>query len=485
MELLKKVCSFFSNKLFLYLLTRYLVYAIQFLSLLFLAARLGPYYYGIWGFILMLIGYFQILNFGIANSLNIYLVQYKGDSQKCNDFIKSAFGAVGLQTVLLMLIACVYSFVNFPIFEKYHVGNLFYIVCMIAGLQYVNIVCCNIYRVKNRLFELAFYQSSIPLLVFITIFFAEEELLLYCLLGAYFFAHILSMGIFLFRGEISFAGHCTWKFVKAIFGKGFFLFLYNSCFYLILTTTSFVISYNYSVEEYGLYSFSYSLGHAVLLMLEAFTFVIFPKLIDRFHLGDNNEIISLLGIVRVNYIVLSHGLMYVAISLFPFLLLLFPKFHNALSALILTAISVLLSTNAFGYNTLLIARNKEKKVSIASVIALSVNISAALIISLIFNAPFYCVMLSVMVSYALFALICAFLAKRELALHFRFFLLANELFPFSLIIPYVSAIVIAFLGKGVFCFIPLLLFVLFNYSSLKKIIFTFKRLSDNPDVINV
>ena len=120
-----KICT---NRIFVYLITRYIVYAIQFVSLLLLAVRLGPYYYGIWGFVLMLINYFSIINWGIGNSLNVFLVQYKSDPIKSKDYISTAFVIIGLQIVLVVCVAFLYACYGFSIFEKYHIGNIFYVV---------------------------------------------------------------------------------------------------------------------------------------------------------------------------------------------------------------------------------------------------------------------------------------------------------------------------------------------------------------------
>ena len=45
----------FKNKIFWYLTSRYMVLGIQFLASIFLAVKLGAYYFGIWSFILLLV----------------------------------------------------------------------------------------------------------------------------------------------------------------------------------------------------------------------------------------------------------------------------------------------------------------------------------------------------------------------------------------------------------------------------------------------
>ena len=70
-----------SNKILWYMATRYLTFALQFVSSLYIAAKLGAYYWGIWSFILLWINIGNMLNWGIGNSINILLVHHKTDSE--------------------------------------------------------------------------------------------------------------------------------------------------------------------------------------------------------------------------------------------------------------------------------------------------------------------------------------------------------------------------------------------------------------------
>src|SRR5690554_3896994 len=79
MNKLKRIVS---NKIIGYLFTRYLTYFIQFISAIIIAVKLGPYLLGIWGFILLLLNYFRIIDFGISNATNILIVQNKEDNKK-------------------------------------------------------------------------------------------------------------------------------------------------------------------------------------------------------------------------------------------------------------------------------------------------------------------------------------------------------------------------------------------------------------------
>lgn len=474
---------YLNNKVFLYMGTRYATYGLQFVLLLIVASKLGPYNYGIWGFITMLLNYFYIINFGIANSVNVLIVQNKGKQTIINDYVKSSLYAISILIGILILMMCLYGLYDFPLFNKYNIGFSFYVICIIAAFQYINLLFSNICRAQGHLLELSIFQTSIPVAILITTLFVNSNYLLYGLLCAYVIAHFISFLFFLYRKRIPLRGKFSGEKLVYLVKKGFFLFLYNASYTLIFTTTASVISYYYTVEEYGHYSFSYNLGHSVLLILEAFAFVIFPKIVDQFYTGTKERIKEVILSIRTNFVSFSHGLMYLAYFLFPYFMVLFPKYRDATPALLLTAISIVLSTNSFGYNTLLISKNKEKKVAIASGVSLILNIIIGILISLS-GAPFYMVVLCMMVSYITFAYICAYYACCFLNDKHDFVSIISSIMPLPLVAPFVVALLVPFFDIRL-SILPLLVFICLNTKPIKEIVKTIKLIAVKPSVIDI
>lgn len=463
--------------------TRYVTYGLQFILLLLVASKLGPYNYGIWGFILMLLNYFNIINLGIANSVNVLIVQNKGKQTTIDDYVKSSLYAILILIGILILMMFIYGIFEFSLFNKYNIGFLFYVICIIAAFQYINLLFSNIYRAQGRLLELSIFQTSIPVAIFLSILIVKSNYLLYGLLCAYLIAHLFSFLFFLFRKGIPLNGKLSGEKLIGLVKKGFFLFLYNASYNLILTTTASVISFYYSVEEYGYYSFSYNLGHSVLLILEAFTFVVFPKIVDQFYTGTKEKTKEVIDSIRTNFVTLSHGLMYLAYSFFPLFLFFFPKYQKALPALFLTAISILLSTNSFGYNTLLISKNKEKKVAVASSISLLMNIIIGIFLSL-YGVPYYVVVVSMMVSYFAFAYICAYFANCFLDDKSNFISIIESIMPLQLLLPFAIALLVPFCDSKL-SVLPFLFFIFLNRKSIRNIIQTIKIIAIKPSVIDI
>jgi O-antigen/teichoic acid export membrane protein len=480
--LLKKV---FSNKVVIYLFSRYLTYFLQFISSIIIAVKLGPYYFGIWGFILLLFSYFQITNFGIPNSINILMVQYKNNAQKVKNYVAASIILVGILGVFIALYAIYYKTMGISLFDKFKIGNLFIIVCLIAICVNINNLLMTIYRVKNSIYEVAFYQTIIPVLIFIVMFFAKDRLLLLILLSAYLLGHALSFLLFMKRKLIPTGGKPDYRDAKEILNKGILLFLYNICFYLIIISTRTIVSIYYSIEEFGFFVFSYSMAHSIVLFLDALAFIVFPKLIDKLNSNDPKQVEDTIKAIRLNYISLSHGLIYIALIVFPLFLHFIPKYQGTLASLNLIALVILLPTNFFGYNSFLMARNQDKTIATISVISLIANVGIALGLIYFFHTTYIYVVFAPMFSYLLFSYLCTFYAKKLLNQNTNFFQVLFACFPLKLMVPYIVAVLVVILGFQYLVFLPFIVFVLLNYSTIQVLRGTIKKMVLKPNFINI
>lgn len=439
-----KVSKIFTNKVIFYLLSRYFTYFIQFITSMVIAVKLGPYYLGIWGFILLLLNYFQQVHFGIANSLNVFLVHYKDDKCKSDNYIANSITLIGGLSLLVFLFALYYYFFGIAYFQKYDLGNYFYWICIIAILQYFNGLFINILRVKNKIMQVAFCQSAIVFLNFICIFFFTGKTLITFLVIGYLLGNLLSLGFVFISNIIP-----PWRnvqispaYLKEILRKGLYLFLYNSCFYFIIISVRTIISYYYTVDEFGYFTFSFTLANAIMLLLDTFSFIIYPKIVSKLSSNNIGEVENILLKIRKSYISFAHLLIYFALIFSPFLLLFLPKYSESLQALNLIALAVLMNTNSFGYSTLLIARNKEKYSSMLSFFALIINILFALLLVNIFKVAYSFVILSVMFTYLLFSFALVVIGKISIG-RYTFHKVIKEFFPLKLFIPYLVALIVS------------------------------------------
>lgn len=480
-----KIKTIISNKVILYLVSRYVIFFIQFLSSIYIAIKLGPYYFGVWGFILLIISYLSYINFGVSNSLNILMVQNKTNEEYEKDFVANSFLLVGFLSVLIVCLAICYSIFDIKLFEKYDIGNYFYIICIIGVLFHFNSLMGTIYRVKNRLFEVAFFQSIIPVLIFFVMFVAEGVDLLPILLGVTLVGHVATLIIFLKNKKISFGGKISSRVSLKLLSKGLYLFIYNICFFLIVLSTRTMVSYFYSIEDFGYFTFSFTLANAILLLLQALAVVIFPKIIDKLHSNKKEAIKNILTSLKVNYITMSYGLMFTALIFFPIFLNFIPKYQETLKVLNLVAISVLLFTNSFGYGSHLMAQNKEKILSMISFFSLVINVGISLILILIFKTSYEYVIIATLISYLFFGFCCTIFSNKLIGRQNTFIQCILDFFPVKLLIPYLTSVVIIAFDFEYLIFLPLIIFIIFNITELKQIIITITSMIHNPKVVDI
>ena len=79
-----------------------------------------------------------------------------------------------------------------------------------------------------------------------------------------------------------------------------------------------IISSDYSPEEFGNFTFAYTLSNAIMLLVEALIFLVSPKMISMYASADLEKIRINMRKIRFNYITLIHLLMYMALVVFPY-----------------------------------------------------------------------------------------------------------------------------------------------------------------------
>ena len=483
LSLIKKVSN---NKVFIYMITRYFVYFLQFLTTLLIANKLGPYFMGIWGFIVLLISYFHQCHFGIANSLNVLIVQHKNDNNYCTDIIGNSFILTGYLSILVIVVYFASSLLDISIFKKYQVDSFFLFICIIAILQYVNLVVINVFRVQNRLIHVSFCQSIIIVLNFVGIFFLSGMNLLYYFIFGHLFGNIIILFLAFKSGIIPKIHQIQARFKtqKIILNKGLMLFLYNSCFMFIIVSIKTIISSNYDVKEFGIFAFSFTLGQSVVLLLDTFSFILFPKLIDKLSSSDYSKVKNTIHTIRVGYISTAHLLVYIALIIFPYFLHYFPKYSGSLTTLNLIVLTILMNVNHFGYSSLLIARNKEKTSATISLISLAINIGLGLLFAKIFKVEFSYVIIATMLTYVFFCYVIMLEGIKLINIKNHSYVIKN-FFPIRLFLPFLFAFLISIFQYDQYIWIPLFLFLILNISEIKEILDLVKKVVYHPNLINV
>lgn len=474
------------NKLIVYLFSRYGTYALQFVVSLIIANKLGPIYMGVYGLVQLLINYIGQFHLGISHSLNVLMVHNKNDKHLCDEYVANSLILYFILSIFIIIFYLFYIISGVHFATEYNIDSYLLPICLIAIFQYFKGVSYTVLRVRNMVHQLTIIQSSeVVLYFFSTLFFDGKELITALvfsqllsysssLLIAYWSNVLPSFHSFNYRVNIQ----------RAILTKGFFLFLYNVSFYFILISIRTLVSANYSVSEFGMFTFAFNIAHAVLLLLDSLSIVVFPKIIDLLSSDDSKVIKKTIDTLRITYISTSHLLIYIALLFYPLLVLIMPKYEDSLTSMNLIALAVLTNTNSFGYSTFLIAQNKERLAAKFSIYALVLNILLGVLLVYTFHVSFSYVILATLFTYLFFSFVVVTSGKKILG-SLNWCSTFKDFFPLRLLIPFSTALVLSIFRIQYLIWVPLICYLLLNFNDLFELKRIARKLIYNPNVTDV
>ena len=476
-----------SNKILIYLTSRYLTYGLQFMLSLVIAVRLGPYYLGVYGLVQLILSYFAQVNFGIPHSLNVLLVHNKSDKDIQNKYTLNSYALYTYQGIIIVVVAVFMFFMGGYDSENYKIEQYIPLIIIIAILKYYITLISTVVRFRNQVNILSLLGTLPVVMDLVIVWFYEGESLVYGLVVVNLISSVMSTIIGYYKKALPVFSirDFSFDFQYSIIHKGLYLFLYNSCFYFILIAVRTIVSSNYSVEEFGYFTFSYTIANAVMLLLDSINTIIFPKTIDLLSSQNNEEKMAVLNKLRVGYITTSHLLVYLAMALFPLFIMFFPRYSPALSSMNMISLAILMNTNGYGYKTLLIAENREKIASRISVEALLITVIVGLILVNIFHVAFSFVIISMLIAYLFLSFFATLEGNKIIVGESNLKSTVMNFFPLRLLIPYLIALAISVLEYEFIIFLPFVLFVIFNFRDiiyLKKIV---DKMVKAPNVIDI
>jgi O-antigen/teichoic acid export membrane protein len=371
--------------------------------------------------------------------------------------------------------------------DDYHAGKYVFPVCIIAILQNYNGLFVNLFRVKNRLNSISVTQSLIVLFPFLTCFFFNGERLLEALVlsNLISFAACVVYSITSGVANRPSRNEVSLSCMKVILSKGILLFLYNSCFYFIILSIRTIVSDNYSIEDFGYFTFAFTLGNAILSLLDAVSFVVFPKVLSLFNSSDLVGVRRALVKIRSIYMISAHILVYFFILSMPLLTYVMPDYAQSVTAFNLIALALLMKSNSYAHSSLLVAKNKEGLSAIISAVGLVVNIAVGMILVKVFRVTFNYVAIATLLSYLVISAWTYIKGEIMLIGSMSLMEFVKDYFPLTLLIPYIVALIVTTLDLYWLFWLPLALVLVLNIKGIVSMIGFIRNILVKPDIINI
>jgi len=450
------------SPIFHYIGINYLTYGLQFINSILIAKFLGVYFFGIYSFLLLINQYLIYAGMAPSYSLNAILATRKNElvfSEKLfnNTLLLSAM-LIGLVSSIVLIIA-----IYIPtIFLKYQFSEYFLLIILIFALTSLNNVYVNLYRTYGLLQKINFNQFIIPLIQFLVILLAKGKVLLYYLLVGTIISNTLSLLLFIHKPPLK----NSFNFEKTIFTelltRGFHLLLYNVSFYLILLSSRTIVSIYYTAEELGYYTLAVNLSNAVFMIVGAFSYVLYPKILNRFYNVNTEEAKFLLSDIRALYITSCYLITYLGFFAIPILELLLPQYNKAMPAFKILLLTQLILNNNFGYSILLIARRKEMLMTKYAFVSMLIIIIISLAITII-KLPFTIIAMAVSFGFLYYCVRITKKALEEITQNNNIKNIFFELFPPYYFVPILILIISIIIKDDYFTPISsLIIFIIMN-----------------------
>ncbi len=354
---------------------RYITFALQILRGLFIAKFLGPYYFGIFGYVILIQQYLMYSNLGIQQLLNAELaINLKNDSEISVKFTGIAFLLTTIINLILISVGVLFKIYNFNVFNPNFSINYFILILFLAALINYQQLFLNIFRVHNKLKIIVISEIIVVISTTLPLFFFQNNELIFSYIISWIFALICILFFYYFRSPIRICMSLNLKESFYFLNNGFPYFLYNLCFYLIGMISRTVIATNFSTKEMGYYSFANNISTGVMLGFDTITWLIFPKIIAFFSQTDTlttdleNNIVSISK--KINLFIFTSVI--VLIICLPLLFRVFPDYFNSGKAVSILLLTQAVLNSGFAIISLYVSRKKYIKLAFFSIVALAI-----------------------------------------------------------------------------------------------------------------
>jgi O-antigen/teichoic acid export membrane protein len=186
---------------------------------------------------------------------------------------------------------------------------------------------------------------------------------------------------------------------------------------MITMSATTIISYYYTAEELGYYSFANTISINVVLIIQSFMFILYPKILNRLSTASNEDSISLLKQIRDTYILGADFLSVLSLFVIPVIFIFFPQYLGILNSFKILTIAQIILNITNGYSQYLISQKKESIMTKIGVLSI-ISVIGLCLIFRYFGLPFYYIPFSVCVGTIIYSVLIVTKAYNLLGLKF-------------------------------------------------------------------
>jgi O-antigen/teichoic acid export membrane protein len=359
--------SVFGKKELIFTLLRYITFAIQIIRGFVLASFLGPFFFGIYGYLTLYQQYLSYTNLGINYSVNSELALLdKNEERTQKELVNSAFSVAGIISSFLIFFGIlVYNF-KVQLFPFQNSYRYVFVLIGLTILTHFQQIFVNIFRIEKKLKEIIIGEIVVSLGLLAIVFFYKGI----ALVNAIFWVWIVLLFVVVLFYYYSYGKKISFETnrIKVLLKAGFPLLVYAFSYYLMSLIVRTLIGAFYPTIIMGYFSFANNITTAVMLGLNTITWIIFPSVIAKLAIGQltNNELSDYLVSFTNKLLVLVLLIVIVSIVGLPILFLILPQYKPIEYSLLILLINQIIFNSGFALISLCIARKMYKQMAIIS-----------------------------------------------------------------------------------------------------------------------
>ncbi|MBB2145925.1 oligosaccharide flippase family protein [Pedobacter sp. LMG 31464] len=366
--------AIFGKKEIVFTAVRYFIYGLQTARGFILAYYLGPYFLGIYGYLMLYQQYLSYTNLGINYSVNSELaVLNENGTEERNKIINSAFTGIFFISAIIIFIGVIGYFFKislFPVNQSYNYIKILIPLTILINFQQIFV---NIFRIDKKLKPIIIGELILSLGLLTTVLFFKGIYLI----NAVFYLWVLLLIIInvfyllIYGKRISF----NTTRIKLLFKSGLPLLIYAFSYYLMSLMVRTLIGAFYPVEVMGYFSFANNITTAIMLGVDTITWIIFPSIIAK--LGDiaigQEELKSYLISFTNKLVILVLCIVTLSILFLPILFYILPKYKPVEFSLVILLTNQIIFNSGFAFVSLCIARKMHKQMALISLLSVVVS----------------------------------------------------------------------------------------------------------------
>ena len=409
---------------------RYLIYLLRIARGILAAKLLGPYYFGTYAFLLLVLQYLSYTNLGVQYSLNLRI---STSDHKNRQFVRETVNSALFVTTavfgFLFALGLSIELTNTPLFEKYLFSKYALAILTIAGLYHFQQVFSNVYRLSGNLRVVAFVELINVVLPFTVLFLFEGSSLIGALVVSTLLAAAIGFVLFIYSSPVALSLEAQTPIVKDLLIVGIQVLAYNVSYFLFVLAGWTIVGSFYPVEAMGLYSLATSITIATMLGFDALTWTFYPKILSHLREGvDDRKAGEFLRTITEVYGSAVFLVVFCGILIMPVVLLFLHEYQPVRPTLSMLLLSQGVLAAGFGCTSLALARKRQMHIALLSILSMLLVVVGGFA-AIYFNLGFFWVAAATLVGSLGFTIAQARFAQQLLSRLDRGLSLVSDVLP--------------------------------------------------------